>query len=95
MVDVAYRKNLVGSAMAGALGGFNAHAANVVAAVFLATGQDPAQVRRRNADPAPLSLYFFPFFFLKRALAITRARPFFVERGLSVVVGFFRDCLAV
>jgi len=37
-------KNLVGSAMAGALGGFNAHAANIVAAVFLATGQDPAQV---------------------------------------------------
>lgn len=32
-------KNLVGSAMAGALGGFNAHSANIVAAVFLATGQ--------------------------------------------------------
>ena len=29
VVDVAYRKNLVGSAMAGAVGGFNAHAANV------------------------------------------------------------------
>mmetsp|Transcript_34643 Transcript_34643/g.46773 ORF Transcript_34643/g.46773 Transcript_34643/m.46773 type:complete len:459 (-) Transcript_34643:314-1690(-) len=43
MVDVAYRKNLVGSAMAGALGGFNAHAANMVTAVFLACGQDPAQ----------------------------------------------------
>ncbi|WP_372479520.1 hydroxymethylglutaryl-CoA reductase (NADPH) [Halomicrobium sp. HM KBTZ05] len=37
------RKNLVGSAKAGALG-FNAHAANVVAAAFLATGQDAAQV---------------------------------------------------
>ncbi|MFC6834921.1 hydroxymethylglutaryl-CoA reductase (NADPH) [Halomarina ordinaria] len=37
------RKNLVGSAKAGALG-FNAHAANVVAAAFLALGQDPAQV---------------------------------------------------
>lgn len=36
-------KNLVGSAMAGALGGFNAHAANLVTAVYLATGQDPAQ----------------------------------------------------
>jgi len=36
-------KNLIGSAMAGALGGFNAHAANMVTAVFLATGQDPAQ----------------------------------------------------
>lgn len=37
-------KNLTGSALAGSLGGFNAHAANVVAAMFLATGQDPAQV---------------------------------------------------
>ncbi|GAB3684774.1 hydroxymethylglutaryl-CoA reductase (NADPH) [Salinarchaeum chitinilyticum] len=37
------RKNLIGSAKAGALG-FNAHAANVVAAAFLATGQDAAQV---------------------------------------------------
>ncbi|KAM1047455.1 hypothetical protein PS2_026522 [Malus domestica] len=36
-------KNLVGSAMAGALGGFNAHASNIVSAVFIATGQDPAQ----------------------------------------------------
>ena len=38
------RKNLVGSSVAGSIGGFNAHAANVVAACFLATGQDPAQV---------------------------------------------------
>jgi hydroxymethylglutaryl-CoA reductase (NADPH) len=37
------RKNLVGSAKAGSLG-FNAHVANVVAAAFLATGQDIAQV---------------------------------------------------
>ena len=37
------RKNLVGSAKAGALG-FNAHVANTVAAAFLATGQDIAQV---------------------------------------------------
>ncbi|KAL0376279.1 UNVERIFIED_CONTAM: 3-hydroxy-3-methylglutaryl-coenzyme A reductase, partial [Sesamum calycinum] len=32
-----------GSAMAGALGGFNAHASNIVSAVYIATGQDPAQ----------------------------------------------------
>jgi hydroxymethylglutaryl-CoA reductase (NADPH) len=37
------RKNHVGSAKAGSLG-FNAHAANVVAAAFLACGQDIAQV---------------------------------------------------
>ena len=29
--------------MAGSIGGFNAHAANIVTAVYLATGQDPAQ----------------------------------------------------
>ena len=43
MVEGNTRKNLVGSAKAASLG-FNAHAANTVAAAFLATGQDPAQV---------------------------------------------------
>ena len=44
LVELNTSKNLIGSAMAGALGGFNAHAANIVAAMFIATGQDPAQV---------------------------------------------------
>ncbi|PBP20981.1 hydroxymethylglutaryl-coenzyme A reductase [Diplocarpon rosae] len=44
LVELNVAKNLVGSALAGAMGGFNAHAANIVAAIFLATGQDPAQV---------------------------------------------------
>jgi len=44
MASTCVNKNLIGSAMAGAVGGFNAHAANVVAALFIATGQDPAQV---------------------------------------------------
>lgn len=39
MVEVHVSKNLVGSAMAGALGGSNAQTANVVAAVFIACGQ--------------------------------------------------------
>jgi NADP-dependent 3-hydroxy-3-methylglutaryl-CoA reductase len=43
LVKVNTKKNLVGSAMAGAMGGFNAHAANILTAIFLATGQDPAQ----------------------------------------------------
>ena len=43
LVHVNLQKNLIGSAMAGSLGGFNAHASNIVTAVFLATGQDPAQ----------------------------------------------------
>ncbi|KAK2873463.1 hypothetical protein FQN49_002355 [Arthroderma sp. PD_2] len=43
LVELNISKNLIGSAMAGALGGFNAHASNIVTALFLATGQDPAQ----------------------------------------------------
>lgn len=43
LVELNSVKNLSGSAIAGALGGFNAHAANIVSAVFIATGQDPAQ----------------------------------------------------
>ena len=36
-------KNMAGSALAGSIGGNNAHAANMVTAIFIATGQDPAQ----------------------------------------------------
>ncbi|KAL3465494.1 hydroxymethylglutaryl-coenzyme A reductase-domain-containing protein [Aspergillus heterothallicus] len=43
LVELNTSKNLIGSAMAGSLGGFNAHASNIVTAIFLATGQDPAQ----------------------------------------------------
>jgi hydroxymethylglutaryl-CoA reductase (NADPH) len=43
VIEVNERKTLLGSARAGTLGA-NAHAANVLAAVYLATGQDPAQV---------------------------------------------------
>ena len=44
MAEVCYRKIYVGSAMAGSLGGFNAHFANIAAAFFAATGQDLAHV---------------------------------------------------
>ncbi|OAD53091.1 3-hydroxy-3-methylglutaryl-coenzyme A reductase [Eufriesea mexicana] len=43
LVDVNISKNMIGSAVAGSIGGFNAHAANIVTAIFIATGQDPAQ----------------------------------------------------
>jgi len=43
LVEVNVAKNLIGSAIAGSIGGFNAHASNIVTAMFLATGQDPAQ----------------------------------------------------
>ena len=43
LYDVWLAKCMTGSALAGSLG-FNAHFANTVAAIFLATGQDPAHV---------------------------------------------------
>ncbi|MBR4503902.1 MAG: hydroxymethylglutaryl-CoA reductase (NADPH) [Candidatus Methanomethylophilaceae archaeon] len=43
IVETNTRKNLIGSAMAGTLGS-NAHAANMAAALYIATGQDPAQI---------------------------------------------------
>ncbi|MGJ7515954.1 hydroxymethylglutaryl-CoA reductase [Pseudomonas baetica] len=43
LCELQYRKNLLGSAMAGAIG-CNAHHANILAAFFIATGQDVAQV---------------------------------------------------
>lgn len=44
LVDLNIQKNLIGSSVAASIGGFNCHAANLVAAMFIATGQDPAQV---------------------------------------------------
>ena len=43
IVETNIRKNLIGSSMAGSVG-HNAHAANMAAALYIATGQDPAQV---------------------------------------------------
>lgn len=43
IADLVYRKVLIGSALSGSIG-FNAHYANVIAAIFIATGQDPAHV---------------------------------------------------
>ncbi|PLW54053.1 hypothetical protein PCANC_09463 [Puccinia coronata f. sp. avenae] len=43
IVKLNIAKNLVGSCLAGSIGGNNAHASNVLTAIYLATGQDPAQ----------------------------------------------------
>lgn len=43
ITDLVHRKCLLGSAMSGSLG-FNAHYANIIAAIFAATGQDLAHV---------------------------------------------------
>lgn len=39
LIELNVSKNYIGSALAGSIGGFNAHAANVVTAIFIATGQ--------------------------------------------------------
>ena len=39
LVELNIAKNLIGSAMAASVGGFNAHASNIVTAMFIATGQ--------------------------------------------------------
>ena len=44
LVELNISKNLIGSALAGSIGGFNAHAANIVTAIYIATGQ----VRRKS-----------------------------------------------
>ena len=44
LIQVWQKKVMIGSALAGSVGGFNCHAANIVAAIFIATGQDAAQV---------------------------------------------------
>ncbi len=43
VAEVCYRKNLIGSAKAGSYG-FNSHSANIIAAMYLACGQDAAHV---------------------------------------------------
>ncbi len=43
VVEIVHRKNHLGSIVSGSLG-FNAHFANIAAAIFIATGQDPAHV---------------------------------------------------
>jgi hydroxymethylglutaryl-CoA reductase (NADPH) len=43
LVRLNIDKNLIGSAMSGSIGGFNAHASNILTAIFIACGQDVAQ----------------------------------------------------
>lgn len=43
MIDRWKSKVMVGSALAASIGGFNSQAANILTAIFIATGQDPAQ----------------------------------------------------
>lgn len=62
IIEVVRSKQWLGSMMAGSLG-FNGHFANILAAIFLATGQDLAHVAEGSlgittAEPEGKSLYF-------------------------------------
>lgn len=62
VVETATRKNLIGSAMSLSMG-FNSHFANMAAALFIATGQDAAQVVEASmgmstAEETDGALYF-------------------------------------
>ena len=60
LVELNISKNLIGSAMAGSIGGFNAHAGNIVTAIFLATGQDPAQNVESSNCITIMKKYVYP-----------------------------------
>ena len=62
LVELNINKNLVGSAMAGSIGGFNAHAANIVAAIYIACGQvlkKKSLISWDSVLPKPIKIYFF------------------------------------
>ena len=44
MVDINLNKNMIGSSLAGTMGGNNCNTSNIVAGIFLATGQDAGQI---------------------------------------------------
>lgn len=49
IVELNYLKNYQGSSLAGTLSGFNANVANTIAAMFIATGQDCAQITESSS----------------------------------------------
>ena len=68
MIEVNINKNLVGSAMAGSIGGYNAHAANIVTAIYIACGQVRAPASTFlvfccSKEREVLYFYFLFFFF--------------------------------
>jgi len=88
MVDVNYRKNLLGSARAGALG-FNAHAANIIAAVYLACGQDVAHVVEGSTAITTMELTKYGDLYC----AVTLPAVAVGTVGGGTGIGTQRDCL--
>jgi hydroxymethylglutaryl-CoA reductase (NADPH) len=71
LVELNISKNLIGSAMAGSIGGFNAHASNIVTAMFLATGQDPAQNVESSNCITIMKKFVFPTNRMRKLLTLT------------------------
>lgn len=44
LINLNLKKNMIGSALSGSIGGFNAHASNILASIFTSTGQDLGQI---------------------------------------------------
>ena len=64
LVDLNISKNLIGSALAGSIGGYNAHSANVVTAIYIATGQVSLMLSLFYFLPPSFKFWVFPLFFL-------------------------------
>lgn len=81
LVEVNINKNLVGSAMAGSIGGYNAHAANIVTAIYIACGQvRTLQQLLFSVMLSALDIIFYFSFFLvhrmqHRTLVVQTALP--------------------
>ena len=57
LIELNINKNLIGSNIAGTIGGFNSQASNIVAGIFLATGQDAGQIGTSSSAILNLEKY--------------------------------------
>ena len=93
LVELNTSKNLIGSAMAGSIGGFNAHAANIVSAMFLATGQDPAQVVESANCITIMKKYVLPLTFRSYLTSTVLTLPSSLHGSLQISVSM--PCIEV
>lgn len=91
LVNLNIKKNLVGSAMAGSVGGFNAHAANILTAVFLATGQDPAQNVESSQCMTLMEAYVQILFYYSKKLNTFHS----VNNGQDLLITISMPCIEV
>jgi hydroxymethylglutaryl-CoA reductase (NADPH) len=95
LCNLNIKKNLVGSAMAGSVGGFNAHAANILTAVFLATGQDPAQNVESSNCMTLMEPWVFIFFFFLSTYCVTDGWGYRTNDGEDLLMTVTMPCIEV